>query len=285
MGSIICIPEQFDKLLNHFNVKPKQYYKLPDNFNNLSDDKKMEEICKRKDSYMEIKQDKHYLGEYIEELRSEYINVVKRKTTNESRLLSLKLLFIYNYFINELDDKDYNNEYFIDKYSIIEDLEHTNLTGKYNNLNENYTNYCILKDYIDKYYGKCYNGDYYLGHLNYKSYDKLDYSNLIIFIKNVEYGLMDYNKLVEIIINNCKSKKKKKLYRNDQNEINDYLKCLLADLEKYNSSNVYSDDNYLDENDDVYIYDSNNNSDNDIDEDDTINDTETDDEVIINHNN
>jgi hypothetical protein len=224
------IPSDFNSLVKSFGIIKYIPYELPDNFNKLSSKDKVIKLCLYKDNQKILKNSGNYLlGNYIEKLRN--LNKSLDETTKEAKLVSLKLLFIYEYFKSKNIDDDIN-----DDFEIEWNLINCGLREYFEDLLQNYNNYCILKDYIDnKYYVEDYK-------LNFVNYEELDYKNLTIFLSNIELGFMDYKKLLEIIINNCEEEQKY-----DEYELNKVLYELklynIYPYPYYTEKNINDEDN------------------------------------------
>lgn len=250
MSSILCIPSNLEKIRDILNLYPKKYYELSENFTELPLNERMKELCKRKDSYSEKILPNNYLGKYIDELLYKYKKAVHYQHKDYNKLLSLKIVFLYDYLNNKITkqqslaydlDINVNPDAYNDLYSNIPDdefididLEHTGLRKKYYILQENYANYCIIKEYIDKHYLS----DYKHG-LNFVNYKDLDYFGMINFLRIVEYDLVDYKKFCENIINYCGNNEKKDLFMDSYDNRNKHLEHLLNELQSYND-NPYS---------------------------------------------
>jgi hypothetical protein len=233
-NQIAHIPSDFNNLIKLFGITSYEPYVLPSNFNKLDNKDKIAALCSYNDSQTILKNSgKYSLGNYITELQNLYNTL---DNTEEARLISLKLLLIYEYFQSKNTPHFFNTEDSFIDYSKDEDADSfiidynlicTDLKYEYEDLIQNYNNYCILKDYIDNRFGKY--EDFKNDKLNFVSYEDLDYTNLTIFLKIVESGVMNYRKLLSLIIENS-SDDKKELYNKYENEI---FK-ILDDLKLYN---------------------------------------------------
>lgn len=245
MNSMLCIPRNLYKVVEELNLYPKVYYELPSNFDNLTFKERMKELCKRTSSLMEEKLPRHILGEYIQKLISDYKVAVYENNDENNNLLSLKLLFIYNYLnkkitkFTNLSFEDDENEYFdklfcnLDEYTFTGmDLYSNNLNKNYNLIKQNYANYCIIKDYIDKYYTSLSDNN----KMNFVNYSSLDYIHLVNFLKVLTPGITNYKLLVEDIIQNSFSNEVRMLYNDRYNKKNLQLNNLLIQLKEYNNN-------------------------------------------------
>lgn len=218
MSGLLTIPSNFDELLQRFGVRPYTVYTYPANFNELKPMQKMAEICRVKDSIFIINNNPEYiLGNYIKELRELY-NSGDPYNDND-RLVSLKLLFIYKHLqsktiqsnaIIDSDDifADVVDNYTNDDFDI--DLLYCELKNEYRDLLQNYHNYCILKDYIDKQFGNNESAKY--DRLNFNSYSRLELDELVFFLKNIEMEMMDFREMFELILT-ISTLDKQKYYR------------------------------------------------------------------------
>jgi hypothetical protein len=241
MYNILIIPSDFNDIVKPFIIKSvkknnnlnsdtnislknnKEIYNSHNN--NLYGLEKIANICKAKDYNLLNNTTEYKLTNYINYLLDKYNSITNNITENDM-LISLKLIFIYEYFSSISNDEYFENT----STDYIEDeILFTNLRYQYNNLYINYNNYCILRDYIYNYYGddellnrdKC--------KLNFNS-NWLDVDEFLYFIKKTSNELMDYNSIIELI-NNFNSLNK----INKNNTIhNDKLNELLLELKLYN---------------------------------------------------
>jgi hypothetical protein len=298
MSSMLCIPSNLEKVRDILKLYPKKYYDLPQNFADLPLNERMKELCKRKDSYSEKILPNNYLGKYIDELLYKYKKAVHYQHKDYNKLLSLKIVFLYDYLNNKITKQqsieyDLNCNINPDAYNVLNidipddefidiDLENSGLRKKYYILQENYANYCIIKDYIDKYYLSNTKNS-----LNFDNYKDLDYFGMINFLRIVEYDLVDYNKICENIINYCGNKKKKELFMDSYDIRNIQLEDLLGELQSYND-NPYSYFNKCKKQEEEMLMVLQNNYDNDTesefdeetDNDDQVNNDNVDDLII-----